>query len=168
MQVFVFDWLAYGENVDKFRVDGELPRLGGKHFNPQVAVDTYTDHLDAWVEMERQGFDGLAINEHHGTPYGLGNSPNLVAAAIALRAAVVLTQGPAPAQTADAIHSGGPIVRVNDGQPSAEAVAVKDGRIVAVGTRAEVEKAHKGAATKMVDLKGRTARTNSTPSRNFR
>jgi len=82
MQVFVFDWLAYSENIDKFRVNGELPRLGRKHFNPQAAVDTYAQHLQAWVELERQGFDGIAINEHHGTPFGLGNSPNLIAAAI--------------------------------------------------------------------------------------
>ena len=82
MQVFVFDWLAYGENVDKFRVNGEMPRLGRKHFNPQAAVDTYSQHLQAWVELERQGFDGIAINEHHATPFGLGNSPNLIAAAI--------------------------------------------------------------------------------------
>ena len=47
MQVFIFDWLAYGENIDKFRVNGELPRLGAKHFDPQVAIDTYTEHLDA-------------------------------------------------------------------------------------------------------------------------
>lgn len=82
MQVFVFDWLAYSENVDKFRVNGEMPRLGRKHFNPQAAIDTYAQHLQAWVELERQGFDGIAINEHHGTPFGLGNSPNLIAAAI--------------------------------------------------------------------------------------
>jgi alkanesulfonate monooxygenase SsuD/methylene tetrahydromethanopterin reductase-like flavin-dependent oxidoreductase (luciferase family) len=83
MKVFVFDWLAYGESVDRFKVDGRLPKLGPRHFNAQVAVDTYSDHLEAWVELERQGFDGVAINEHHGTPYGLGNSPNLIAAAIA-------------------------------------------------------------------------------------
>jgi alkanesulfonate monooxygenase SsuD/methylene tetrahydromethanopterin reductase-like flavin-dependent oxidoreductase (luciferase family) len=83
MQVFAFDWLAYGANVDKFRVDGKMPKLGRRHFEPQVAVDTYSEHLEAWVELERQGFDGVAINEHHGTPYGLGNSPNLIAAAIA-------------------------------------------------------------------------------------
>jgi len=83
MQVFVFDWLAYKENVDRFRVGGKMPKLGISHFNPQAAVDTYSEHLEAWVELERQGFDGVAINEHHGTPYGLGNSPNLMAAAIA-------------------------------------------------------------------------------------
>ncbi|WP_305097201.1 LLM class flavin-dependent oxidoreductase [Croceibacterium aestuarii] len=82
MQVFVFDWTAYAENVDKFRKDGELPRLGKAHFEPQVAIDTYRNHVEAWVELEKQGFDGIAINEHHGTPFGLGNSPNLMAAAL--------------------------------------------------------------------------------------
>jgi alkanesulfonate monooxygenase SsuD/methylene tetrahydromethanopterin reductase-like flavin-dependent oxidoreductase (luciferase family) len=82
MQVFVFDWTAYGENVDKFRIDGAMPRLVRSHFNSTTAVDTYKNHIEAWVELERQGFDGVAINEHHGTPFGLGNSPNLMAAAL--------------------------------------------------------------------------------------
>jgi predicted amidohydrolase YtcJ len=57
---------------------------------------------------------------------------------------------------ADAIYSGGPIVTVNDAQPTAEAVAIKNGRIIAVGSRTAVEQAHKGATTTMVDLGGRT------------
>jgi hypothetical protein len=40
---------------------------------------------------------------------------------------------------ADAIYAGGPIITMNDAAPRAEAVAVKDGRIIAVGTKAEVE-----------------------------
>jgi predicted amidohydrolase YtcJ len=59
-------------------------------------------------------------------------------------------------QTADVIYAGGDIVTVNDAQPVAEAVAVKDGRILAVGQRADIEKAHKGPATRNVDLAGRT------------
>ncbi|HWL62590.1 MAG TPA: LLM class flavin-dependent oxidoreductase [Steroidobacteraceae bacterium] len=82
MQVFIFDWMAYGEDVDRFRVDGKMPKLGRSHFKPQVAVDTYRNHLAAWTEMERRGFDGIAINEHHATPFGLNNSPNLIAAAV--------------------------------------------------------------------------------------
>ena len=82
MQVFVFDWTAYAENVDKFREDGEMPRLVREHFDPQVAVETYKNHIEAWQEIERQGFDGVTINEHHCTPFGLGNSPNLMAAAL--------------------------------------------------------------------------------------
>ena len=57
---------------------------------------------------------------------------------------------------ADAIYTGGDIVTVNDKQPTAEALAVKDGKILAVGARADVEKAHKGAATRIVDLGGKT------------
>jgi predicted amidohydrolase YtcJ len=60
------------------------------------------------------------------------------------------------ASTADAIYVGGPIVTINDAQPNAEALAVKDGKILAVGSRADLEKAHKGSATQVVDLAGKT------------
>ncbi len=63
---------------------------------------------------------------------------------------------PAPAATADQIYFGGPIVTVNDAQPSAEAIAIKDGKIIAVGNRTDVEAAHKGQLTEMVDLGGKT------------
>lgn len=82
MQVFAFDWTAYGENLDHFRTNGEMPRLVRDHFDPSVAFHTYKNHVEAWIELEKQGFDGVAINEHHGTPFGLGNSPNLMAAAL--------------------------------------------------------------------------------------
>src|SRR5208283_304213 len=64
--------------------------------------------------------------------------------------------GPSREKTADVIYAGGTIVTVNDAQPIAEAVAVKDGRILAAGARADVEKANKGPQTKMVDLAGKT------------
>lgn len=57
---------------------------------------------------------------------------------------------------ADTIYYGGPIITVNDAQPSAEAVAIKDGKIVAVGNRAELVKSKQGANTQMVDLAGKT------------
>lgn len=59
-------------------------------------------------------------------------------------------------QAADTIYAGGDIVTVNDARPTAEAVAVKGGKIVAVGSRADVENAHRGEATQLVDLGGRT------------
>ncbi len=84
----------------------------------------------------------------------------LVAASLLVVAAAAHAQSaaaPSPAATtADAIYSGGDIVTVNDAQPSAEAVAVKDGKILAVGARAAIETAHKGAGTRLVDLAGRT------------
>ncbi len=94
-------------------------------------------------------------------------SPLLMAVAAAcMLAACGKTQEaaapPAPPATAaalepaDTIFFGGQIVTVNDAQPSAEALAVRGGKIAAVGTRAEIERAHKGAATKLVDLGGKT------------
>jgi len=62
----------------------------------------------------------------------------------------------AAATGADAIFVGGDIVTINDAQPTAEALAVKDGKILAVGSRAEIEAAHKGAATQVIDLAGKT------------
>ena len=50
-----------------------------------MAVRTYAEHLDAWEEMDRLGYDGVGFNEHHCSPYGLMNSPNLMAAAAAQR-----------------------------------------------------------------------------------
>ena len=78
----------------------------------------------------------------------------LVVACLAVAAACT-PAGPKPEATADAIYSGGPIVTVDDARPSAEALAVKDGKILAVGAKSEIEKAHKGRATRLVDLGGR-------------
>lgn len=57
--------------------------------------------------------------------------------------------------SADKIFHGGDIITVNDAQPSAGAVAVKDGIILAVGSEVEVM-VHRGTATEVVDLAGRT------------
>jgi alkanesulfonate monooxygenase SsuD/methylene tetrahydromethanopterin reductase-like flavin-dependent oxidoreductase (luciferase family) len=86
MRVFDFDLLAYGEQLDHLKVGTELPYpLPRQHFKPDVAVRTYAEHLAAWEEVDRLGYDGLGFNEHHCSPYGLMNSPNLMASAAAQR-----------------------------------------------------------------------------------
>ena len=55
----------------------------------------------------------------------------------------------------DRILHGGPVVTVHADKPLAEAVAIADGRIVAVGSKAEVL-ALAGPATEVTDLAGRT------------
>jgi alkanesulfonate monooxygenase SsuD/methylene tetrahydromethanopterin reductase-like flavin-dependent oxidoreductase (luciferase family) len=86
MKVFVFDLLAYGENLEHVKVGPELPYpLSREFFKADVAVRTYAEHLAAWEEMDRLGYDGVGFNEHHCSPYGLMNSPNLMAAAAAQR-----------------------------------------------------------------------------------
>jgi hypothetical protein len=61
----------------------------------------------------------------------------------------------AAAAPADRIIRGGPIVTVNPAQPNAEAVAIADGKIVAVGSEADVMM-HKGETTEVIDLGGKT------------
>jgi alkanesulfonate monooxygenase SsuD/methylene tetrahydromethanopterin reductase-like flavin-dependent oxidoreductase (luciferase family) len=86
MKVFLFDLLAYGEQLEHLKVGTELPYpLPAKHFKADVAVRTYAEHLAAWEEADRLGFDGIGFNEHHCSPYGLMNSPNLMASAAAQR-----------------------------------------------------------------------------------
>lgn len=57
-------------------------------------------------------------------------------------------------QMADAIFHGGDIVTIDDKNPLAEAVAIKDGKIVAVGKKDDVLKL-RGENTKSIDLGGR-------------
>jgi alkanesulfonate monooxygenase SsuD/methylene tetrahydromethanopterin reductase-like flavin-dependent oxidoreductase (luciferase family) len=86
MKVFVFDLLPYAEHLDHLKVGRELPwPLPRRHFTPEVAVRTYAEHLAAWEALDRLGYDGVGFNEHHTSPYGLMNSPNLMAAAAAQR-----------------------------------------------------------------------------------
>ncbi len=86
MQVFVFDLMPYGENLEHLKVGKELPwPLEKRHFKPEVASRTYSEHLDAWEELDRLGYDGVGFNEHHTSPYGLMNSPNIMAAAASQR-----------------------------------------------------------------------------------
>jgi predicted amidohydrolase YtcJ len=61
-----------------------------------------------------------------------------------------------PESVADSIYTGGNIITINDTQPSAESVAVKDGKILAVGSLTKIEKSYKGEATQIIDLAGKT------------
>lgn len=67
-----------------------------------------------------------------------------------LASSVVMAQ-----DVADTIYLGGSILTINDAQPTAEAIAVKDGRILAVGDLASVT-AFQTTQTKVFDLSGRT------------
>jgi predicted amidohydrolase YtcJ len=68
---------------------------------------------------------------------------------------LLLMAGAAMAQQADFVLYGGKIVTVDGKFRVAEAMAVRGDRILAVGTRTEVERAA-GAAARKVDLKGKT------------
>ena len=58
-----------------------------------------------------------------------------------------------PGDVADTVYTNGKIYTVNEAQPRAEAVAVKDGKFLVVGSNADVEEVT-GEATAVVDLGG--------------
>ncbi len=66
MKVFVFDLLPYAENLDYLKDGPELPwPLPKRYFTAETAVRTYAQHLEAWEELDRLGYDGIGFNEHH-------------------------------------------------------------------------------------------------------
>ncbi len=99
------------------------------------------------------------MNTHRSRPFLLAIVPAArIASALALLQAVALAIGcntHDPREVATTIYTGGPIITVNDAQPTAGAIAVKDGRILAVGDREEMLE-FRGDATQVVDLGGKT------------
>ena len=86
MKVFVFDLLPYDRHFEEFKTDKFMPYpLPGKYFDREIASRTYEEHFQVWEEMDRLGFDGVGLNEHHTTPHGLMCSPNMMAAVGATR-----------------------------------------------------------------------------------
>jgi alkanesulfonate monooxygenase SsuD/methylene tetrahydromethanopterin reductase-like flavin-dependent oxidoreductase (luciferase family) len=84
MKVYIFDLLPYDRHFEEAKATRYLPYpLPRKEFDPQIAARSYAEHIEAWQEMERVGFDGVAMTEHHNTPHGLMNSPNMMAAVAA-------------------------------------------------------------------------------------
>ena len=68
--------------------------------------------------------------------------------------ATLLACSQQPKESADTIYTNGKIYTVNEDQPWAEAVAIKDGKFIKVGTTTEVESL-KGNNTRIIDLEGK-------------
>ena len=78
---------------------------------------------------------------------------SVIARASALAALLSMAMPVASTEMADTIYRGGKILTMEDQQPVAEAVAVRDGRIVAVGSWDELRELQ-GSTTKLFDLNG--------------
>lgn len=80
---------------------------------------------------------------------------NITPIAIALLAASSANAASPAKPTAQTIYLGGDIVTVNDAAPTAQALAVKNGRILALGSEADILKL-RDEGTRVVDLQGKT------------
>src|SRR5690349_5200004 len=83
------------------------------------------------------------------------HEPGARSLAALLFAAALLAGSPAHAQPADLVLLGGKVATVDSRDSIAHALAVRDGRVLAVGDDAEIRKLA-GPATRTVELGGRT------------
>ena len=56
-----------------------------KFYDPERGEHLYRRYLDELEYAEELGFDGVCVNEHHQSTYGIMPSPNIMAAALARR-----------------------------------------------------------------------------------
>jgi alkanesulfonate monooxygenase SsuD/methylene tetrahydromethanopterin reductase-like flavin-dependent oxidoreductase (luciferase family) len=69
------------------------------HFDPAKGGELYNTYFDEVVYAEEMGFDGIMLNEHHGTPFCMGAVMNVEAAVLARitsRLKIVLLGNPLP------------------------------------------------------------------------
>jgi alkanesulfonate monooxygenase SsuD/methylene tetrahydromethanopterin reductase-like flavin-dependent oxidoreductase (luciferase family) len=87
MKFTYFHLMPYAGLPEDFEKRFSSPSLTypNGYFDPQLGVELYHRYLDELELADELGFDGIAVNEHHQSAYGLMPSPNLMAAALARR-----------------------------------------------------------------------------------
>lgn len=63
--------------ADKYRSYWSV--LPNRLYDPDKGADLYQEYIGQLVQAAKLGFDGVCVNEHHQTAYGLMPAPNLIA-----------------------------------------------------------------------------------------
>ena len=79
MKFYNFDETTYPGIPDDV---GPETKQTNRYCDPQLAAQTYREHLEEFVYCEELGFDGAFINEHHFTYFSLNPSSTPLAAAL--------------------------------------------------------------------------------------
>ena len=87
MKIFHFHLMPYAHmDLDAIREAGSAwVTLSNKHYDPIKGAELYNEYLDQMEFADHLGFDGLVVNEHHQTAYGLMPTPGVMAGALARR-----------------------------------------------------------------------------------
>ena len=73
--------------------------ISNTHFDPAKGSEIFNTFFDESLYAEELGFDGIMLNEHHGTPFCMGSVMNIEAAVLARitkRVKIVLLGNPLP------------------------------------------------------------------------
>ena len=87
MKFSFFHLMPYSQLPDDFDTAYESTSLTypNANFDPKLGASLYSRYLGELEYADHLGFDGIAVNEHHQSAYGLMPSPNLMAAALTRR-----------------------------------------------------------------------------------
>jgi alkanesulfonate monooxygenase SsuD/methylene tetrahydromethanopterin reductase-like flavin-dependent oxidoreductase (luciferase family) len=85
MEFYFFHLMPYTDLPADFydRYDSAWVTCPNELFDPRLGTELYNRYLDEMIYAEELGWDGVCVNEHHQTAYGLMPSPNLMAAILA-------------------------------------------------------------------------------------
>lgn len=85
MKFFNFHLMPYGA-VDLDAIDkhgSAWVTFPNGHYDPEKGADLYHRYLDELEYADKLGFDGVCLNEHHQTAYGMMPIPGVLAGALA-------------------------------------------------------------------------------------
>jgi alkanesulfonate monooxygenase SsuD/methylene tetrahydromethanopterin reductase-like flavin-dependent oxidoreductase (luciferase family) len=124
-----FHWFAevtYGGLPDTFPAPGQGGWVDSpiELADPRRVGEDYRMFIRLMQQADRDGFDGLAVNEHHQTPFAMTPSPNLLAASLASS-----TENAAILVIGDSLALYNPPIRV--AEELAYLDCVSDGRVIA-------------------------------------
>lgn len=77
-------WPYLPENFEE-QHDSAWVTYSNGHYDPRLGHELYERYLGELEYAEPLGFDGVCVNEHHQTAYGLMPAPNIIAATLARR-----------------------------------------------------------------------------------
>lgn len=79
MESFAFHLMPYTD------IESEAWPFARDTWDPETGAGYYREYLDHLAYADDLGFDGIGVNEHHYSCYGLQPSPNITAANLAAR-----------------------------------------------------------------------------------
>ena len=87
MQFYFFHLMPYPYMPEDYldRYETSWVTIPNELYDPKIGHQLYNDYLDVFEAADRLGYDGICVNEHHQTCYGLMPSPNIMAGALARR-----------------------------------------------------------------------------------
>ena len=85
MKIFNFHLMPYRHaDLDAIEKNGSAwVTYSNRDYDPKKGADLYHEYLDQMEYADRLGFDGVCLNEHHQTAYGMMPVPGVLAGALA-------------------------------------------------------------------------------------